>query len=166
MIVGRLIAKGKSPEERGKFDLRASLGALIAASALLMVPGTALGQQKAVEVIDHDEVEISCSAGRDEWEPILFMGPIDAAEEEASVSKDIKVTLKYLFLQGSQRRRVTLLVKWTQNAKLTLEVNPKQLCDSKGTTGVRTTISGQTQVPDGKAALPKGYIRILPEELD
>ncbi len=96
----------------------------------------------------------------------MSLGPIDAAGEETSISKDVKVTLKYLFLQGSQRRRITLLVKWTHNAKLTLEVNSKQLCDSQGSTGVRTTIKGQTQVSDGKAALPNGYMRILPEELD
>lgn len=133
---------------------------------LVLLPQAGRGQEEAVKMVDGDSVEITCSAGRDAWQSILTMGPIDANGEEASVSKEIKVTLKYLFLQGSKRQRITLLVKWTQNARVALEVNPKQLCDSQGTTGVRTTVSGQTQTStDGKAVLPPGYIRILPEEI-
>lgn len=153
----------------GRSGLASPLKGLLAGvtlCGLVLAPTLSLGEQQAVEVKDGSAVEIACSKSRDVWEPIMTLGPVDVAEEETSLSKDIKVTLKYLFLRGSQRRRVTLLVKWTQNAKLALEVNSKQLCDSKGTTGVRTTISGQTQVSDGKAVLPSGYMRILPEDLD
>lgn len=135
--------------------------------AFLMMPAPGLGEERQTAVVkDRNAVEITCSESQDLWEPIMTLGPIDATDEEASLSKVIKVTLKYLFLQGSKRRRITLLVKWTLNATVTLEINPKQLCDSQGTSGARTTISGQTQRSDGKAALPPGYIRILPEELD
>lgn len=142
---------------------------LLAASALgalLLAPSMVGAQQSAVAMVDDSTVEVTCSLSQDSWEPILTIGPIDAAAEEASMSKDIKVTLKYLFLQGSKRQRITLRVKWTQNALMTLEINSKQVCDTQGTMGVRTTINGQTQVSDGKAALPPGYIRILPEDLD
>ncbi len=147
---------------------RRLVGLMVAAlwGASIIAPPAGRGQQEAVLVKDGDEVEITCSKALDQWEPIMTLGPVDAAEEEAALSKDIKVTLKYLFLQGSQRRRITLLVKWTQNATLALEVNPKLVCDTQGTAGVRTTVRGQTQVSDGKAVVPTGYIRILPEELD
>jgi hypothetical protein len=169
MRVDSLERRSMSPTKPGKFDVRASLGVVFSVAVLgaFMIIPVALGaQQKAVKVLDNNEVEITCNASRDEWLSIIDMGPIDAAGEEAAISQEIKVTLKYLFIQGSKRQRVTLLVKWTHNATVSLEVNPKQLCDTKGTSGVRTTISGQTQVSDGKAALPPGYIRILPEDLD
>ena len=135
--------------------------------ALLTAPATGLGAQQQAGLVKVDKgVEITCGESQDKWVPILTLGPIDAGQEEASLSEEIEVTLKYLFVQGSQRRRINLLVKWTLNAEVTLEINPRQLCDTRGTTGVRTTIAGQTQRPDGKAALPSGYIRILPEELD
>ena len=163
--------KGRAVDSRSVFrgELGGRLKGLLVAvalSALALAPARVQAQQGAVAMVDDSTVEVTCSMSHDFWEPILTIGPIDAAAEEASLAKDIKVTLKYLFLQGSKRQRITLRVKWTQNALMTLEINSKKVCDTQGTMGVRTTINGQTQVSDGKAALPPGYIRILPEELD
>ena len=165
-----LRGQGTITSVNGKVKEEGFLGGLLSVGllmALLMIPAPSVGEEQRTAVVkDRNTIEISCSESQDRWEPIMTLGPIDAADEESSQSEVIKVTLKYLFLQGGQQRRLTLQVKWTLNAKAIFEVNSKLLCDSRGSTGARTTLSGQTQRSDGKAALPLGYIRIMAEELD
>lgn len=135
--------------------------------ALLVLPASGIGvEQKSSPGKGERDVEISCVDSKDDWISILTLGPVDSAGKEAIASEVIKVTLKYRFVRGSQRRRLTLLARWAENAEVDLEINPKQICASKGTEGIRTTVKGQTKVLDGKEAVKKGYIRIFPEHLD
>lgn len=135
--------------------------------ALLFVPASVLGvEQKSSSDKGEKDVVISCVDSKDDWQSILTLGPVDSAGKETTVSEVVKVTLKYRFVHGSQRRRVTLFAKWAENAELDLEINPKQICASKGAEGIRTTVKGQTKIMDGKELVEKGYIRILPEHLD
>ncbi len=135
--------------------------------ALLFMPASGIGvEQKSSSGKGENNIEISCVNSKDDWQSVLTMGPVDSAGKETTVSEVIKVTLKYRFVHGSQRRRVTLFAKWAENAELDLEINPKHICASKGAEGIRTTVKGQTKVIDGKESVEKGYIRILPEQLD
>ena len=130
----------------------------------LVLPASTFGEEPVGN--GKTAIEISCGESQDDWQRIVTLGPVDAADEEESLSELIQVTLKYLFLQGSQQMRLTLLTKRTQNAKVALEINPKQLCDSQGLIGIRTTISGQTQTLEPNESLDPGYIQILPEQLN
>jgi hypothetical protein len=135
--------------------------------AFLFAPASGVGvEEKPSDGKGEKDVEISCIESKDDWQSILTLGPVDSAGKETTVSEVIKVTLKYRFVHGSQRRRLTLFARWASNAELDLEINPKQICASKGAEGIRTTVKGQTKVLDNKAPVKKGYIRILPEHLD
>lgn len=136
-------------------------------AALLFMPASGLGvEQKSSSDKGETDVVISCVNSKDDWQSVLIMGPLDSAGKETTVSEVIKVTLKFRFVHGSQRRRVTLIAKWAENAELELEINPKQICASKGAEGIRTTVKGQTKILDRKELVENGYIRILPEHLD